>query len=67
MTINGWNMHAVFVPQATNDGSAFAHHVVLIWTAGNHTYGVGFHDINGIRQTLLLDEELARGIRLIGP
>jgi hypothetical protein len=35
VTINGWRMHAVFVPPATNDGSAFARHVVLIWTLGH--------------------------------
>ncbi len=67
VTINGWRMRAVFVPQATNDGSAFAHHVVLIWTVGQHTYGVGFHDVTNIQNTLLRDEELARGIKLIKP
>jgi hypothetical protein len=67
VTINDWRMHVVFVPPKTNDGSAFANHVVLIWTVGNHTYGVGFHDINGIHQTLLLDEQLAKHIRLVGP
>jgi hypothetical protein len=60
-------MRAVFVPQATNDGSAFAHHIVLIWTVGRHTYGVGFHNIKGLRQTLLLDEELAKHIKLVRP
>lgn len=67
VTINGWRMRAVFVPQATNDGSSFAHHVVLIWSVGRHTYGVGFHDVTGIHPTLLLDEELARSIKLVGP
>ena len=67
LTINGWRMRVVFVPPDTNDGSAFAHHAVLIWTVGQHTYGVGFHDVSGIRQTLGLDEDLAKGIRLIGP
>jgi hypothetical protein len=67
MTINGWRMHEVFVPPATNDGSAFAQHVVLIWTLGQHTYAVGFHKVHGVRQTLLLDEELARNIQLVRP
>jgi len=67
ITVNGWRARAVFVPQATNDGSAFAHHVVLIWTVAGHTYGVGFHDVHGIRPTLELDEELVRNIRLVGP
>ena len=65
--INGWRMRAVFVPQASNDGSAFAHHVVLIWTVGHHTYGIGFHDVTGIQPTLRLDEELARSIKLVAP
>jgi hypothetical protein len=67
VTLNGRRMHAVFVPPATNEGSAFAHHVVLIWTVGHHTYGVGFHDVTGIRPTLRLDEELARNIKLVTP
>jgi hypothetical protein len=66
VTVDGRRMRAVLVPPATNDGSAFMHHVVLIWTAGGHTYGVGFHDVHGIRATLALDERLARGIRLVG-
>ena len=67
VTINGWRMRAVYVPPATNDGSAFAHHVVLIWTVGQHTYGVGFHNLYGQRETLLRDEELARHLTLVGP
>jgi hypothetical protein len=67
VTINGWRMRAVFAPQATNDGSSFSHHVVLIWTVGEHTYGVGFHDVTNIRDTLLRDEELARSIKLVAP
>jgi hypothetical protein len=67
VTINGWRMRAVFVPPATNDGSAFARHVVLIWTLGQHTYAVGFHDVEGLRQTFLLDEKLARNITLVRP
>lgn len=67
LTINGWRTRAVFVPQATNDGSAFAHHVVLIWTVGQNTYGVGFHDVRGIQPTLKLDEELVGSMRLVGP
>ena len=66
-TINGWRMRAVYVPPATNDGSAFMHHVVLIWSVGHHTYGVGFHNLLGIRHTLRLDEELARYVTLVGP
>jgi len=66
-TINGWRMRTVFVPPATNDGSAFMSHVVLIWTVQGHTYGVGFHKVHNIRQTLSLDAALARGIELVQP
>jgi hypothetical protein len=65
VTINGRRMHAVYVPPATND-SAFMNHVVLIWTVGGHTYGVGFHNVSTIRDTLRKDEELAKSIRLVG-
>jgi hypothetical protein len=65
MRVNGWRMQAVYVPCGTNSGSAFARHVVMIWTVGGHTYGVGFHNVHGLRPTLDLDVALARGIRLV--
>ena len=65
VTIGGWRMRAVFV-SPTND-SIFVHHVVLIWTVGWHTYGIGFHDITTVRETLQLDKELARHIELVRP
>jgi hypothetical protein len=64
--IRGWRMRAVFVSPETNE-SAFVHHVVLIWTVGGHTYGIGFHDITTVRETLQLDEELAQHIELVRP
>jgi hypothetical protein len=67
VTIKGRRMRAVLVPPAWNDGSAFAHHVVLVWTVGAHTYAVGFHDVRGIPETLRQDEELAKGIELVAP
>jgi len=67
MTINGWRAQSAYVPPETNDGSAFAHHVVLIWTVGRHTYAVGFHNVAGIRPTLALGVGLVRGIRLVQP
>ena len=65
--INGRRMRSIFVPPATNDGSAFTDHVVLAWSEGGHTYGFGFHNTGGIRRALLLDEELARHIELVRP
>ena len=67
LAINGWRMRVVYVPAATNDGSAFMDHVVLIWTVGGHTYAVGFHDVDGIHRTLELDVALARSIELVAP
>jgi hypothetical protein len=67
LTINGRRMRAVYVSPATNDGSAFMQHVVLIWSACGHSYGVGFHAVDGSDKALALDVELARGIRLVGP
>jgi hypothetical protein len=65
-TIVGRRLQVVFVPAATNDGSSFANHLVLIWTTRGHTYGIGFHVIGGVRRTLRLDDALVRGIRLVG-
>jgi hypothetical protein len=67
LTLNGWEMQAIHVPPATNEGSAFMNHVVLVWTVDGHTYGVGFHNVHGVRATLDLDLTLARGIKLVAP
>lgn len=67
VTTSRWKLRAVFVPQSTNDGSAFAHHIALIWTVGGHTYAVGFHNFHGLRETLALDRQLAAGIDLVKP
>ena len=67
VTVNGRRMRSVYVPAATNDGSAFARDVVLIWTVRGHTYGVGFHNVHGIPQTLALDLTLVRWIKLVEP
>lgn len=64
LSIKHWRVRIVFVSTL---GSAFAHHVVLMWTVGGHTYGVGFHDFTGLQRTLLLDKELIRSVSLIGP
>ena len=67
VTINDWPIQAVYVPLGTNVGSAFARHVVLIWTVGGHSYGVGFHNVRGLEQTLDLDVAFARALRLVAP
>ena len=65
ITVNGWRAHWVFVPPKTNDGSAFAGHVVLVWTTAGHTYAVGFHDLNTRPVTRALDLELVRHLRMV--
>jgi hypothetical protein len=67
VAVNGERMRAIYVPPATNDGSMFMHHVVLVWSVKGHTYGFGFHNTRGIRQTLRLDEQLAAHIKLVRP
>jgi hypothetical protein len=67
LTVNRWRMRAVYAPHATNAGSAFADHVILVWTTAQHTYGVGFHNHQGIRETLRLNKTLARDIELVDP
>jgi hypothetical protein len=67
VSVGGRRARVVFVPPETNDGSAFAHHVVLIWTEGRHTYGIGFHEVGGRRRTLELDVALVRHVELVGP
>lgn len=65
LTIHGWRARWVVVPPPTNDGSAFAGHIVLVWTTGGHTYAVGFHDVSP--NTRRLDFVLIRSIRLVRP
>ena len=65
--VNGRRMRMIYVPPATNDGSMFMHHVVMVWSARGHTYGFGFHDTRGIRRTLLLDKQLAAHFKLVRP
>ena len=67
LSVGGRRVRAVFVRSETNDGSAFAHHVVLIWTEGRHTYGIGFHEVGGRARALKLDVALLRHLELVKP
>jgi hypothetical protein len=66
VTTSRWRMRAVFVSPDTNE-SAFVHHIAMVWTVGQHTYAVGFHNFTGMRATLRLDQQLAPWIELVGP
>jgi hypothetical protein len=65
ITVGGNRPQAVLVPSGSE--ALFGDHVVMIWTVGQHTYGVGFHNFTGLRQTLKLDEELVRHVALVHP
>jgi len=57
----------IFVPPKTNDGSMFMHHIVIVWTKGSHTYGVGFHNFGNRKRIEALDAVVMRSIKLVGP
>jgi hypothetical protein len=65
ITVGRNRVRAVLVPSGSE--TLFGDHVVLIWTIGQHTYGVGFHNFAGLRQTLQLDKELLRNVVLVHP
>jgi hypothetical protein len=65
ISVNGWRARWVFVPPQTNDGSAEAGHVMLIWTTGGHTYGVGFHDTSTRAATRAMDLQFVRHLRMV--
>ncbi len=67
LMINGQRMREVFVPPETNVGSAFASHIVLIWSVGDHTYAFGFHKMRGAKPTMALNLALAEGLKLVSP
>lgn len=47
-----------YVPPKTNDGSAFMGHLVMVWTAGDHTYAYGFHVVATLTEARALDLEI---------
>ena len=67
LRVRGWAVREVAVPLATNEGSAFARHLVLVWTLRGHTYAVGFHRVGSLRRTRMLNERVVRSVSLIAP
>jgi hypothetical protein len=65
--VDGWTMREVFADPATNEGSIFAGHVVLVWTTGGHTYALGFHLSSSRRETEILNEAVAGSVSLVPP
>jgi hypothetical protein len=63
----GWTMRAVYADPATNEGSIFSDHLVLVWTTGGHTYAIGFHLAGWRQKTQILNETVARSVSLVPP
>jgi hypothetical protein len=63
----GWTMRAVYADPATNEGSIFSDHLVLVWTAEGHTYALGFHLAGSRHRTQMLNETVARSVSLVPP
>jgi hypothetical protein len=67
VVVNGILMRWYYVPPNLNIGSAFAHHLVLVWNAAGHTYAYGFHVVDGLANARARDLELARHLVMIEP
>jgi hypothetical protein len=65
--VAGKVMHWYFVPPATNEGSAYAGHLVLVWNADGHTYAYGFHVLETFAIARALDLELVRHLFTVRP
>ena len=66
-TIAGHEMRWYYVSPKTNDGSAYMHHLVLVWTTSGHTYAYGFHLVTTIADTRALDRELVSHLSYVKP
>lgn len=67
VTIAGKTMHWYYVPPDLNQGSAAAHHLVLVWNASGHTYSYGFHVVSTFAAARALDLELVRHLVTVHP
>jgi hypothetical protein len=66
ITIGGSRMRWIYVSQNTQ-GSAMAGHIMLIWSAGPHTYALGFHNLWGKPLNEALDVAVAQHLRMVQP
>lgn len=65
--VGGWTMREVYADPATNEGSSFSGHLVLVWTSGGHTYALGFHQAGSRHETRKLNLAVARSVSLVSP
>jgi hypothetical protein len=64
--VHGQRMRWIFVPEDT-EGSVMAGHLMLVWSAGSHTYALGFHDLWGLRLNRALDLAVASHLVMVQP
>jgi hypothetical protein len=67
VTVDGTRMRWYFVPAQANEGSAFMHHLVLVWNASGHTYAYGFHVVTTSRDARALDVEVVEHLVEVRP
>jgi hypothetical protein len=65
--IAGQTMRWYYVRPNLNEGSAFAHHLVVVWTESGHTYAYRFHVVTTLAETRALDLELVRHVSMVRP
>ena len=65
--VSGQLMRWYLVPPATNQGSAFSGHLVLVWNAEGHTYAYGFHVLETLAIARALDLEVVRHLVTVRP
>jgi hypothetical protein len=65
--VGGSTMRWYYVSPGSNDLSAFAHHLVLVWSASGHTYAYGFHVVTTLADARKLDLELVRHLVVVYP
>lgn len=64
--IAGRHMRWIMVSQNA-EGSDMAGHIMLVWSAGRHTYALGFHDLWGEPLNEALDVAVAQHLRMVQP
>ena len=60
-------MRWYYVAPKTNIGSAFMHHLVLVWTLSGHTYAYGFHVVDTFAEAHAMDVELVQHLLYVHP
>ena len=64
--VNGHLVQWALVPAATNDGSQFSDAVAGVWSAGGHSYAIGFAAAGGKAAARTLGRRLLEGVALVG-